>query len=151
MRLLTVIDGTGCGTAQLDGFMVLSVTERARPARNRPGDDCISDGCSDCGLQAECRDRVRVDDYFAVIRVDLPLASHDPNDLRNRITIREGLPTVDEAMHEVDRLNALNGGERHVYIWNKATVLLRGVASSRHRERWRSQEGSATVRRRGPR
>lgn len=71
--------------------------------------------------------------YFAVIRVDLPLAGDDPNDLRNRITIKEVLPTLDGAIHEVDRLNELRGGERHVYIWNKAKVFPEGrgfVASS---------------------
>lgn len=71
-------------------------------------------------------------DYFAVIRVDLPIKTDDPNDIRNSITIKEALPTVEEARHEVDRLNELNRGKSCVYVWNKVKVFTdgRGFPSS---------------------
>lgn len=67
-------------------------------------------------------------DFFAVIRVDfpLPLTTADPNDVRNRITIKEVLPTAEEAAHEVDRLNELNGDKQCLYVWNKAKVFPEG-------------------------
>jgi hypothetical protein len=65
-------------------------------------------------------------DYFAVIRVDLPIKTDDPNDLRNSITIKEALPTVEEAIHEVDRLNGLNSEKSCTYIWNKVKVFTEG-------------------------
>ncbi len=65
-------------------------------------------------------------DYFAVIRVDLPIETDDPNDLRNSITIKEALPTVEEAMHEVNRLNELHRQRSCIYIWNKVKVISEG-------------------------
>jgi transposase len=58
-----VIDGTGLAEALLglDGFKVLSVTEGEHELVIAVETTTSVTGCFDCGVQAECQDRVRVD------------------------------------------------------------------------------------------
>lgn len=58
-----VIDGTGLAEALLglDGFKVLSVTESEHELVIAVETTASVAGCFDCGVQAECQDRVRVD------------------------------------------------------------------------------------------
>ncbi len=58
-----VIDGTGLAEALLglDGFKVLSVTEGEHELVIAVETTAAVTGCWDCGVQAECHDRVRVD------------------------------------------------------------------------------------------
>jgi hypothetical protein len=56
---------------------------------------------------------------FAVIRVDDvgTFDSGKPGTVSNHITIKEILPTLDEAEVEVKRLNALNSEKGAYYFW----------------------------------
>lgn len=64
------------------------------------------------------RDATEKAQLYAVIRVDFrgrALSSLD--DVRSAVSVKEVLPTLDEAQAEVERLNRLNGGEDTQYFW----------------------------------
>jgi hypothetical protein len=49
---------------------------------------------------------------FAVLRIDLDIRL-----LEDALTVKEILPTSDEAQREVERLNKLNASKRAKYFW----------------------------------
>jgi len=68
---------------------------------------------------------------WVVVRVDGLIDRHDPQTLRNRITVVEAFPTVDEAEAEVTRLNEVNADKGCVYFWAPTRFFPEG----RHVER----------------
>lgn len=58
---------------------------------------------------------------FAVVRVDLDAASAE-----NAFTVKEVLPTEDEAAAEVERLNALNAVKGTRYFWQATRYFPKG-------------------------
>jgi hypothetical protein len=57
---------------------------------------------------------------YAVVRVDDYLEGEDA------ITVREILPTMEEAIKEVDRLNQLNGPKGAHYFWQATNYFSNG-------------------------
>ncbi len=70
---------------------------------------------------------------YAVVRIDRTYEM-----LENAVTVKEILPTLEEAMSEASRLNTLNAKKGCHYFWQTTRYLPRGLKASKrsqHRER----------------
>ncbi len=68
---------------------------------------------------AENAPNLKAEHLYAVVRFDLPVDKSLDSIVENPdifITVKELLPTQDEADREVERLNALNAGKDCVYF-----------------------------------
>lgn len=70
---------------------------------------------------------------YAVVRIDRYCET-----LENAVTVKEILPTLEEAISEADRLNGLNAKKGCHYFWQTTRYLPRGLKANKrpqHRER----------------
>jgi len=64
-------------------------------------------------------------EVFAIIRVD-----QNMKEIENAVTVKEVLPTLEEAEREVSRLNELASGHDYYYFWQITRYFPEGKGNS---------------------